>query len=109
MPSGRTSNMKRLSFMVILTLVIAGCSSAGKRSSTFDNLYAQAENEIKLAKQMGFLWRDTQAFLRQSKLAREAGKKTLAMELVKEALDQARLAQQQARDQTDPDIFYPPN
>jgi type II secretory pathway pseudopilin PulG len=58
---------------------------------------------------MGFLWRDTQAFLRQSKLAREAGKKTLAMGLVKEALDQARLAQQQARDQTDPDIFYPPN
>ncbi len=101
--------MKRLSFVVMLTLVIAGCSSAGKRPGTFENLYVQAENEIKLAKQMGFLWRDTQAFLRQSKLAREAGKKTLAMELVQEALDQAKLAQQQAREQTDPDIVYPPN
>jgi outer membrane murein-binding lipoprotein Lpp len=98
--------MKRLSFVVVLTLLIAGCSSTGKR---FDNLYVQAENEIKLAKQMGFLWRDTQAFLRQSKLAQEAGEKKLAMELMKEALDQARLAQQQARQQTDPDIFYPPN
>ena len=101
--------MKRLPLVVMLTLVIAGCSSAGKRFGAFDNLYAQAENEIKLAKQMGFLWRDTQAFLRQSRLAHEAGKKTLAMELVKEALDQAKLAQQQARDQNDPDIFYPPN
>ena len=100
--------MKRLLLMIILSLAIAGCSSAGKRSGAFDNLYAQAENEIKLAKQMGFLWRDTQAFLRQSRLAHEAGKKTLAMELVKEALDQAKLAQQQARDQNDPDIFYPP-
>ncbi len=93
----------------MLMLVLAACSSAGKRSSTFDKLYAQAENEIKLAKQMGFLWRDTQAFLRQGKLAQEAGKKKLAMELVQEALDQAMLAQQQARQQTDPDIFYPPN
>ncbi|MFQ5760580.1 MAG: hypothetical protein ACE5HM_06355 [Acidiferrobacterales bacterium] len=98
--------MKRLSFVVVLVLSIAGCSSTGKK---FDNLYVQAENEIKLAKQMGFLWRDTQAFLRQSKLAHEAGKKKLAMELVKEALDQAKLAQQQAREQTDPDIVYPPN
>ena len=101
--------MKRHLFVAMLTLVIAGCSSAGKRPSTFDKLYAQAENEIKLAKQMGFLWRDTQAFLRQSALAQEAGKKKLARELVQEALDQARLAQQQARDQTDPDVFYPLN
>ena len=98
--------MKRLSFVIVLTLLIAGCATG--RSSTFDNLYVQAENEIRLAKQMGFLWRDTQAFLRQSKLAYEAGEKKLAMELVKEALDQARLAQLQARQQTDPDIFYPP-
>jgi hypothetical protein len=101
--------MKRLSFVVMLALVITGCSWAGKKSGTFDNLYLQAENEIKLAKQMGFLWRDTPAYLRQSKLAHEAGKKKLAMELVKEALDQARLAQQQARQQSDPDILYPPN
>lgn len=101
--------MKRHIVVVMLIFVMVGCSSAGKRSSSFDNLYAQAENEIKLAKQMGFLWRDTQAFLRQSKVAHEAGKKKLAMELAQEALDQARLAQQQAKDQTDPDIFYPPN
>ena len=98
--------MKRLLFVVVLTFFIAGCSSTGKK---FNNLYVQTENEIKLANQMGFLWRDTQAFLRQSKLAYEAGEKELAMELLQEAFDQARLAQQQARQQTDPDIFYPPN
>ncbi len=106
---GRTYSMKRLPFVVIVVLLVAGCSSAGKRTSAFDSLYAQAENEIKLAKQVGFLWRDTQAFLRQGKLAYEAGKKKLAMELVQEALDQAVLAQQQGKEQSDPDIFYPSN
>lgn len=100
--------MKKAILVTALALILGGCASAGKRPTSYEELYAQAENEIRIAKQTGFLWRDTQKFLRQSKVAHEQGDKDTAMKLAKKALEQAKLAQQQARDQANPKIVYPP-
>jgi hypothetical protein len=66
-------------------------------------------SEIKTAKRMGFIWRDTELLLEQSTKAWEHGDKKRATELAHEALEQAKLSQQQAREQGNVEPVYPPN
>ncbi|MDX1488193.1 MAG: hypothetical protein R3268_08340 [Acidiferrobacterales bacterium] len=99
--------MTRILFLA-LCAVLVGCAS-GAGPSTYDQLYAQAQSEVKTAKRMGFIWRDTELLLEQSGKAWEQGDKRRAKQLAQEALEQARLAQQQARDQANVAPVYPPN
>lgn len=98
--------MKNTWVLLLLATVLSACAGSG-RSSSYDELYAQAQNEINVAKQMGFLWRDTERLLVDSRQAHERGDKKLALELAQEAIEQAALAQQQARHQSNPVVRYP--
>lgn len=98
--------MKSTWVLLLLAIVLTACAGSG-RSSSYDDLYAQAQNEINVAKQMGFLWRDTERLLVDSRRAHEQGDKKLAIELAQEAIEQAVLAQQQARQQSNPVVRYP--
>jgi len=107
-------------FLICTTVVaLAGCAGS-YNDDEYNQLAAQAENEIKLADKTGFLWSKTEGFLTQSKeakaaadKARQAGDKATAkkefdhaMKLAKEALNEAKLAQQQAKDNANPVIHY---
>lgn len=108
---------------LLLGLATTGCAwwkGDAAKNEEYNQLAAQAENEIKLADKTGFLWRDTEKFMEQSKAAKAAADKARqsgdsaaakkefdqAMKLAKEALTQAKLAEQQAKDQANPVIRY---
>ena len=98
--------MRKVSILAMLAfLFLAGCATKGP--SAYDQLYSQASNEVNIAKQMGFLWRDTEKYLRESRLAQEQGDKRKAKELAQRALNEAKMAQQQAREQANPPVVYP--
>lgn len=90
-----------------LTLGIAGCATVDKKE--YDQLAKQAEDEVKIANKTGFLWKDTEKVLKESKEAMAAAEAASdrttrqtnfdkAMKLAKRALQEAKLAQQQAKD-----------
>jgi type IV pilus biogenesis protein CpaD/CtpE len=99
--------MKKVVFLAVLSLTAAGCASTDTTASKaapvvdeeFNKLAAQAENEIKLANQSGFLWTKTEDFLKDAKDAMAKGDKETAMKKAKTAIKEAQLAQQQAKDQ----------
>lgn len=87
------------------SFALAGC--AGQTSQTggdkeFNELVAKAEQEIKLAAKSGFLWTNTEKFLEDAKAAQKQGDMNKAMSLAKKALDEAQLAQQQAKTEANP-------
>lgn len=109
--------MKQMLILCAITLAFVGCASTINEKE-YNELAAQAENEIKLANKTGFLWVNTEKFLKESKDAmgaamaandratREA-EYNKAMKLAKKALQEAKLAQQQAKDNAKPDIKIP--
>jgi biopolymer transport protein ExbB/TolQ len=97
--------MKHTLLIVFVALLLSACASQG--SASYPVLYAQARSEIKIAKEMGFLWRDTEVLLAASQDAYAKRDKKKAMQLVREAIAQARLAQEQAREQANPQVSYP--
>ncbi|MEE8197761.1 MAG: hypothetical protein V3T69_11360 [Acidiferrobacterales bacterium] len=99
--------MKKPIIVAALAVTLGGCASAGKGPSAYDLLFSQAQDEIRVAKQMGFLWSDTENLLLQSKQAQARGDKKRAKALAEQALKQAQLAQQQAREQANPEVVYP--
>lgn len=99
--------MKKPIIVAALAVTLGGCASAGKGPSSYDLLYSQAQDEIRVAMQMGFLWSDTENLLQQSKQAQARGDKKRAKALAEQALKQAQLAQQQAREQANPEVVYP--
>lgn len=117
--------MKKTLVLCFLTITLTGCSWSwpwGKDSSNdeYNNLVTQAENEIKLADKTGFLWRDTEKFLKESKEAKAAADKARtegdrvkasaesekAMKLANKALKQAQMAQLQATDNANPVVRF---
>jgi predicted lipoprotein len=93
--------MKKALLASTLAIALAGCAGAAI-DEEYNKVVAQAEQEIKVANQMGFLWRDTEKFLKESKEAYEAGDKEKALKLAKKALKQAQLAQEQAKANANP-------
>jgi hypothetical protein len=94
--------MKKTLALSVLLVALAGCATGGGPSATaadYDAVYKQAENEIKLAAKTGFLWNNTEGFLKQAEEAKKAGDFDKAVKLAKKALKEAQLAQQQAKDQ----------
>jgi len=85
-----------------ICVILSGCGGTGAHEQEYNELVARAENEIKLAAKTGFLWLNTESLLRESKAAQAAGDMDKATALAKKALDEAVLAQQQARANANP-------
>ncbi len=109
--------MKHTLILGAITLAFVGCASTINQKE-YNELAAQAENEIKLANKTGFLWLHTEKSLKESKEAMDAALKSSdnatreaeynkAMKLAKKALSEAKLAQQQAKDNAKPDTKIP--
>ncbi len=67
--------MKTALTLCAFTLIMAGCASYGtgtgsSQEADYGQLVAQAENEIKVAEKTGFLWNNTEKFLKESKEAK---------------------------------------
>lgn len=108
--------MKQTLILCAITLAITGCASSFNKEE-YNQLVAQAENEIKLAGKTGFLWSNTEKFLKESKEAMDAATaatdKTIreseyekATKLAKKALSEAKMAQQQAKDNANPAVRF---
>ncbi len=90
--------MKKLiacSAVAIFAGALAGCASG----PSFSDVNAQAKQEMAVAKKMHFLWRDTGKILKKAE-------ETHDTKLAQKALDQAKLAQAQAREQANPTVWY---
>ena len=114
--------MKKTLVLCSLTLALTavGCSWWGNdsaRTDEYNQLVTQAENEIKLANKTGFLWLNTEKFLKESKEAKAAADAASdrttkrkefenAMKLAKKALKEAQMAQEQAKNNVNPVITY---
>lgn len=114
--------MKKALVLCSLTLALTatGCSwwwDDSASTEEYNQLVTQAENEIKLANKTGFLWQNTEKFLKESKDAKTAADAASdratkrkefenAMKLAKKALKEAQLAQEQAKNNANPVITY---
>ena len=114
--------MKKALALCSLTLILTatGCAwwkGDSAKKDAYNQLAEQAENEIKLANKTGFAWTNSDKFLQESKAAINAalaaGDKATreseynkAMKLAKKALQEAKLAQQQAKDNANPDVRF---
>jgi hypothetical protein len=110
--------MKITVFLAAAGLALAGCAgttgttaskpaapaAASAADQEFTKLVTQAEQEIQLANKAGFLWSKTEGFVKDAKDAKAKGDMDTAMKLVKKAIKEAQLAQQQAKDQANPHI-----
>jgi len=108
--------MKQTLILCAITLAIVGCAS-GIDKEEYNKLAAEADNEIKLASKTGFLWTNTEKFLTESKEAMGAATAATdkatreseynkAMKLAKKALSEAKMAQQQAKDNANPSVRF---
>ncbi len=102
----------KLPFAIAVACVLAACagtSNVPSEDESFNRLAAQTELEIRQAEKAGFLWRDTEPLLADARKAKKEGRDDEAMKLVRRALRQAQLAQQQARDNANAGPSYPTN
>lgn len=90
----------------LAVLVIPACATDGQVQE-YAELAATAKQEIELADKAGFLWLHTEKFMEQAETAKNAGDLDKAVKLVKTAIQEAQLAQKQARDQANPKMSFP--
>ncbi len=90
--------MKKMLFTVVISLALAGCYSTPAEVE-YDNLAAEAASEINLAKKTGFLWSNTEKFVKKAEEDKNAGKLDDAIKGLKKAIREAKLAQIQAKEQ----------
>ena len=72
----------------------------------YDELVKHANKEISAAKSMSYLWRDTEKTMKKAAKAKKEGKEADAKKLARKALDQALMAQKQAKAESNPKISY---
>jgi hypothetical protein len=99
--------MKKTLLITVMAVALSACATeggapapAGGGNAAYNDLATQAKNEIALANKSGFTWRDTDKFMKEAEEAQKAGDMDKATKLVKKALKEAQLAQQQAKDNT---------
>lgn len=122
-PGGNRMKKTLVLCALSLVLTVTGCAwwdGWSTKNEEYNQLIAQAQNEIKLADKTGFLWSNTEQYLKDSKEAKAAADKAMkdgdrttakkefdmAMKLAQQAMKQAQLAQQQARDNANPVAKY---
>ena len=81
---------------------LVGCESG----PSYDDLVAEANKEIAVAKKMKYEWRDTGKIMKQAQKAKDSGDSAKAKKLVQKAIDQAKIAQQQAAAEANPKPHY---
>lgn len=101
--------MVKPAFVIAAAALLAACATHETSETRFNQLAAQVEDEIRVADATGFLWRDTDMLLEQARIARQQGQEDVAVGLAQRALRQAKLAQQQARDNAKAAPSYPSN
>lgn len=98
--------MKKIIISSALAVAISGLVGCASGPS-FKDVAADAQKEMKVAKKMDYLWRDTGKFLKKAKKAKADGNSKKAIKLAKKALGQAKMAQAQAKAEANPRIIYP--
>lgn len=98
--------MKKIIISSALALAISGLVGCATSGPSFKEVVANAEKEMKVAKKMNYLWRDTGKFLKKAKKAKANGDSNKAMKLAKKALSQAKMAQMQAKAEANPKVSY---
>lgn len=91
--------------ILIAMLALGACAGSGG-GAEYDAVVAQAKKEMKVAKSMDALWRDTGKILKKSQKAMDNGDDAKAMKLAKKALKQAQLAQAQAKAEAKAGPYY---
>jgi len=104
--------MKRILAVLAMTSLLASCApsrapTVASANEEFSKLAAEVDREIRATEKTGFLWRDTEQFLEDARVAQLEGRYEDAKRLALQALRQAKLAQQQARDNANAAPAYP--
>lgn len=99
--------MKKIIISSALILAVSGLAGCASSGPSFKDVVAEAQKEMKIAKKMNYLWRDTGKFLKKAKKAKANGDSKKAMKLAKKALSQAKAAQMQAKAEANPRVKYP--
>ncbi len=94
-----------LTAVSVAVFTLGGCAGTGGPS--YNELLAQAKAEMAKAKKMNYLWRDTGKLVKKAKAARADGDNPKAKKLLKKAIQQAKLAQKQAKEQANAKPVYP--
>jgi len=92
--------------IIFVAMLAMGACSWFETGPSYDDVVAQAKKEMKVAKSMDALWRDTGKILDKSKKAKDDGDDAKAMKLAKKALKQAQLAQAQAAAEAGAKPYY---
>ena len=93
--------MKKVIVVSLLAVSVSACAAI-RADREFNDVVGKAENEIKLAQQSGYLWTNTEKFLTDAKEAKQAGDTDKALKLAKKALEEATMAQDQAKMNANP-------
>lgn len=72
----------------------------------YDELVTHANQEIANAKSAKYLWRDTEKELKKAAKLKKEGKEADAKKAARKALDQALMAQEQAKDEASPKVHF---
>jgi len=97
--------MKKIIISSVLALVFSGLVGCASGPSAND-VIAEAEKEMKVAKKMNYLWRDTGKILKKAKKAKANGDTKKAVKLANKALSQAKMAQAQAKAEANPKVRF---
>jgi len=93
---------------LLISAIAVGLSACGPNydNMSYAELVTNAKTEMANAAKMKYLWRDTGKVLKKAEEAHKAGDEAKAKKLARAALDQALLAQQQAKDQAHPKVLF---
>jgi len=100
------AKMKKLLLIAAMSLALGACATTPDPMEA-DNAIAAAEKEISAAKKSGFLWNNTEKFLDAAKKDKKEGDIKGAIKNAKKAMDEAKMAQVQAKDQANPKVHFP--
>jgi len=98
-------HIKKVLLVSVIAAVLSACGPNYDKMS-YAELVSNAKTEMANAKKMKYLWRDTGKVLKKAEKAHKAGDEAKAKKLARKALDQALLAQKQAKDQAHPKVSY---
>lgn len=98
-------HMKKVLLIGAIAVGLSACAPNYDNMS-YAELVANAKTEMANAKKMKYLWRDTGKILKKAEKEHKAGDEAKAKKLARKALDQALLAQKQAKEQANPKVRF---
>ncbi|MDX5151085.1 MAG: hypothetical protein R3188_01295 [Acidiferrobacterales bacterium] len=98
-------HIKKVLLVSVIAAVLSACAPNYDNMS-YSELVSNAKTEMANAKKMRYLWRDTGKILKKAEKAHKKGDEAKAKKLARLALDQALLAQKQAKAQAHPKVAF---